>query len=224
MRKFLVLVMTAWALWPIGGMCTQIGYSITITTAYANGNPFANQINTVWSEPDTGYIQIVNTGETTFSGVIGTIADAAFAGDLSFASDPLVLAPGAAVSIAMWYNSASVGGFNAPYYTYGPGTEIYLDGSMSDAAGSETVNLLVADRDIHSGVPRTDPNGLTSDSFVLQGGDPWGLDNGSAYALSQADGVYVFSQAVTEPGSAACLAAGLVPLLAARRRLRFQPA
>jgi hypothetical protein len=217
--------LAVWALWPTTGVCSPIGYSITITTAYANGNPFANQIdNTVWSEPDTGYIQIVNTGETTFSGVVGTIAVSAFAGDLSVVSNAMVLAPGAEVSIGMWFNSAAVGGFNGPYYTYQPGAEIYLDGSVSDTTGSEAVNLLVADRDIHSGVTQTDPFGLASDSFVLQGGDPWGLDNSDGpYALSQADGTYVFGQTVPEPWSAACLAAGLAMLLAVRRRFRSRP-
>ena len=226
MRIIPAIVLAVWAFWPTLGECTAVGYSITITTAYADGNPFPNQIDTaVWSEPDTGYIQIVNTGETTFSGVAGTIAVSATSGDLSLESAPLVLAPGAEISIAMWYDSANVGGFNGPAYDYRPGVEIYLDGSISDPLGSEPVDLLVADRDIHSGVPRTDDRGLTSDSFVLQGGDPWGFYPGSDFALSQAEGVYVFSQTVSEPRSAACLAAGLVPLFAARRRIiRFQPA
>jgi hypothetical protein len=81
--------------------------------------------------------------------------------------------------------------------------------------------LLVADADIHSGVPRTDGFGLTSDSFVLQGGDPWGFQNSDAFALSQADGVYPFIQPVPEPGSAAILAAA-VTITAIRRRSAFR--
>jgi hypothetical protein len=61
------------AVCPAVGRRDPIGCSITVTTAYANGNPVSNQIDTsVFSESDTGYIQIVNTGETTFSGVVGT--------------------------------------------------------------------------------------------------------------------------------------------------------
>jgi hypothetical protein len=228
MRVFPAIVFIAWALWPALGSSTPVGYSITITTAYANGNPFPNQIDTVFSEPDTGFIQIANTGQTTFSGVVGTIAVSAFAGDLSFASGSLVLAPGSVVSIAMPDNSASVGGFNGPAYYYRPGVEIYLDGTLSDGIGSETVSLLVADRDIQSGVWRTDSRGLSSDSFVLQGGDPWGFDSGNAFAMSQADGVYVFSQAVPEPGPLGLMPAALAGLAAARgmprRRFRFLPA
>jgi len=69
---------------------------------------------------------------------------------------------------------------------------------------------LVADADIHSGVVRTDPFGLSSDSFVLQGGDPWGFDPGDTYEMSQANGVYTFAQAVPEPGSAPLLMSGLL--------------
>jgi len=225
---FPVLVFVAWTLWPVFGDCAPVGYSLTVTTAYADGDPFPNQIDAVFSEPETGFIQIANTGATTFSGVVGTIAVSAFAGDLSFASGSLVLAPGVSVSIAMPDNSAFVGGFNGPAYYYRPGVEIYLDGTLSDGIGAEAVDLLIGDADIHSGVWRTDSRGLSSDSFVLQGGDPWGFDSGNGFAMSQADGVYVFSQAVPEPGSLGLMAAALATLAAALgvpwRWLRVQPA
>nr|WP_294507928.1 PEP-CTERM sorting domain-containing protein [uncultured Rhodopila sp.] len=218
------MVFVVGVVWPGFGYGAPVGYSITVTTAYANGDPFPNQIDDVFSEPDTGFIEIANTGATVFSGVVGTVAVSAFAGDLSFASGPLVLAPGAAVSIAMPDNSASVGGFNGAAYDYRPGVEIYLDGTLSDGVGSEAVDLQAADRDIHSGVWRTDSYGLTSDSFVLQGGDLWGFDSGNAFAMSQADGVYVFSQAAPEPGSLGLMAAALAMVAAARRWLRFPSA
>ncbi len=93
---------------------------------------------------------------------------------------------------------------------------------MSDGPLSEAINLLVADADIHSGVPRTDIHELTSDSFVLQGGDPWGYQNDDAFALSQADGVYAFTQPVSEPGSLAILATALTIATIARRRWAFR--
>jgi hypothetical protein len=216
MRNIPVIVFIILALWPALGTSAPVGYSLTVTTAYANGDPFPNQIDNVFSEPDTGFIEIANSGETTFSGVVGTIAVSAFAGDLSFASGALVLAPGAAVSIAMPDDSTSVGGFNGPAYYYRPGVEIYLDGTLSNGAAVQAVSLLVADRDIQSGVWRTDSYGLSSDSFVLQGGDPWGFDSGNAFAMSQADGVYVFSQAVPEPGSLGLMVAALGAFAAAR--------
>jgi hypothetical protein len=194
---------------PIYTRAAVIFYSITITTAYANGDPFPNRIDTNFTEPNTGYFQIDNTGNTTFSGTIGTVAVSSFAGDLSFASGPVFLIPGASVSVAIPDNSEDVGGFNGPYYFYRPGVEITLNGVIGDGALTEAVALLVADRDIHSGDPRTDVFGLTSDSFVLQGGDPRGFQNPDAFALSQAYGAYTFSQSVPEPGSASILAAGM---------------
>jgi hypothetical protein len=137
--------------------------------AYAAGDPFANRIDTSCPEPDTGHFQIQNTGDTTFRGSVGTIAVSAFACDLSFTSGSVVIMPGTSVSVAIPDNSADVGGFNGPAYDFRPGVEIALNGVMSSGSLTEVVALLVADAEIHSGVPRPDRFGLTSDSFVLQG-------------------------------------------------------
>lgn len=218
MVRFLPLVSIVLALWPAPGRSALISYSITLSTAFAAADPFKNRVDQGFIEPDTGFFQVANTGATTFSGVIGTMADSAFAGDLSYRTGTLLLAPGASVSVAIPDDSSNVGGFNGPAYFLRPGVEIYLRGSVTDPtmppgeAATEAVDLLVADADIHSGVFRTDPRGLTSDSFVLQGGDPWGFFTGNDYALSQTDGVFMFSQPVAEPGSMAVLLVGLAGL------------
>jgi hypothetical protein len=206
--------------WPMATHAAPSGYTITITTAYANGDPFPNRIDSVYTQPDTGFFQVAISGEATFSGVIGTIAVSAFAGDLSFCSGPLVLAPGDSVSVAIRYDSSSVGGFNGPAYFYRPGVEIYLSGSLSDGTNTQSLNLLIADRDIHSGIWRTDQFNLSSDSFVLQGGDPWGFDTDNSFATSLAYGVYAVGGTVPEPGSLATLAGALVVLSSARCRSR----
>lgn len=217
-------------------------YAITVTTAFAQGDPFPNRIDSAFTETSTGYFQIQNTGGAVFSGTVGTIAVSAFAGDLSFTSGDIVLAPGASVSIAIPDNSSVVGGFNGPAYFFRPGVEITLNGVMSAGPLAQAVALLVADADIHSGVARTDGFGLTSDSFVLQGGDPWGFQTADAFALSQAPGVAVLAGAlaapvlapgpppvlatetVPEPGSASILVSGLVIAAISRRRLVRSPA
>jgi hypothetical protein len=207
---------------PADAKAAAVGYSITVTTAYSAGDPFPNRIDQSFVEPMTGYFQIENTGDTTFSGIIGTIAVSSFAGDLSFTSAPTSLLPGASVSVAIPDNSEDVGGFNGPFYYLRPGVEITLNGTMSDGPLSETVDLLVADADIHSGVPRVDTFGLTTDSFVLQGGDPWGFQNADAFALSQTDGIYGFTQPVPEPASAPILATALTVVVISRRRWSFR--
>jgi hypothetical protein len=64
-----------------------------------------------------------------------------------------------------------------------------------------TLSGSIYDKDIHSGVFRdvnAPPSGLVgapvlSDSYVLQGGDPYGGDTGDAFEVTQADGLAVVS-------------------------------
>jgi hypothetical protein len=203
---------------PIGGHAAAVGYAITITTAFAAADPFPNRLDQAFIQPDTGYFQVANTGDSTFSGVLDTIAVSAFAGDLSFTSGSIILLPGASVSVAIANDASHVGGFNGPAFFFRPGVQIGLNGTVSDGVLTQAVSLLVADADIHSGVTLIDPAGLTSDSFVLQGGDPWGFDVGDAYELTLARGVFVFAETVSEPGSAALLGAGLLLVTGISRR------
>lgn len=185
-----------------------VGYNITVTTAYAFGNPFANLIGGGSPSPDTGFVQIANTGTTTFSGTLGTVANSS-SGDFSF-SNSQTLAPGASVSIAIGPESSNVGGFNGPFGSPQPGVQVFLNGLMN---GVESVNLSVDDADIHSGVPRTNPFGDTLDSYVLQGGDSLGRDTGDAFEITQANGVFVFSERVVatpEPMTLSLLGAALI--------------
>ena len=199
-----------------GAVCAgPVGYALSVTTAYALTDPFPNRIDNAFTEPDTGYVEIANIGDSTFTGDLGTIAVSAFAGDLSFAAAGIVLAPGDRVSIAIPDDASDVGGFNGPAYQARPGVEIWLRGVVSLSSAREAVDLLVADADIHSGVYRVDPRGLITDSYVLQGGDPWGFDVGDRFELSQARGGFVFHETVPEPSSVALLA---VPLVALRFR------
>ena len=215
MRNASLLLTTVLCLVSAAAKAGPVGYALSIATAYALADPFPNRIDGAFTEPDTGYLEIANTGDSTFTGDLGTIAVSAFAGDLSFAATGIVLAPGDRVSIAIPDDASDVGGFNGPAYQARPGVEIWLRGVVSLSSAREAVDLLVADADIHSGVYRVDPRGLITDSYVLQGGDPWGFDVGDRFELSQARGGFVFHETVPEPSSVALLA---VPLVALRFR------
>ncbi len=218
MRVFLCLLLVLCALRPMSGRAGPVAYAISIATAYASTNPFPNRVDAAFVEPDTGYVQIANTGDSTFVGSVGTVAVSVFAGDLSFATTGIVLAPGDSLSIAIPDDASDVGGFNGPAYFARPGVEIRVRGFVSLGGQTAPIDLLVADADIHSGVVRVAPSGLSTDSFVLQGGDPWGFDPGDAFELSQAQGHYTFAQAAPEPAGWIAWAVPLVLLSACRRR------
>ena len=215
MRIFFLAIV---ALLPCVAIAAPVGYALTVTTAYALGDPFPNRIDNAFTEPDTGYLQIANTGNTTFIGSVGTDAVSAFAGDLSFSASGIVLAPGDSISIAIPFDASNVGGFNGPAYQARPGILIWMRGFVAAGALTEAISLAVADADIHSGMVRLDPLGLLTDSFVLQGGDPWGFDTGDAFESSQAQGIFVFQQAAPEPAGLALFGLPLAALIAHRRR------
>lgn len=215
MRIFFLAIV---ALLPSVAIAAPVGYALSVTTAYALGDPFPNRIDNAFTEPDTGYLQIANTGNTTFIGSVGTDAVSAFAGDLSFSASGIVLAPGDRISIAIPFDASNVGGFNGPAYQARPGILIWMRGFVAAGALTEAISLAVADADIHSGMVRLDPLGLLTDSFVLQGGDPWGFDTGDAFEGSQAQGIFVFQQAAPEPAGLALFGLPLAALIARRRR------
>ncbi len=215
MRIFFLAIV---ALLPSVAIAAPVGYALSVTTAYALGDPFPNRIDNAFTEPDTGYLQIANTGNTTFIGSVGTDAVSAFAGDLSFSASGIVLAPGDSISIAIPFDASNVGGFNGPAYQARPGILIWMRGFVAAGALTEAISLAVADADIHSGMVRLDPLGLLTDSFVLQGGDPWGFDTGDAFEGSQAQGIFVFQQAAPEPAGLALFGLPLAALIARRRR------
>jgi hypothetical protein len=201
----------------------QLGYNLQVTTAYGFSNPFPNEIGFGFSpSPDTSFFQVKNIGSTTFTGTISDVAVSQFAGDFSGSVGGLTLAPGQIVSFSTSPESSNVGGFNGPFNngTPQPGIEIHLMGFIN---GTEAVNLSVNDSAIHSGVPRTNPFGVTLDNYVLQGGDPFGRDAGDSFEVTQANGVFTFFEpaggVVPEPSSWLLLTLG-VPALWAARRLR----
>ena len=63
------------------------------------------------------------------------------------------------------------------------------------------MSLSIFDRDVHSGVPRKNPFGEVVDSYVLQGGDPFGRDTGDSFETTQAPGHFEFFEVPTVPSA-----------------------
>jgi hypothetical protein len=160
--------------------------------------------------PDTGYWVVRNSGKSTFTGTVGQIAVTPFGVNYDATSPSLTLTPGQTVAVAVNFEASNQGGYNGPVTSPQNGVEILIDGMVSDPSGSSPVHISVFDKDIHSGVPRTNPFGTTLDNYVLQGGDPFGRDTGDAFETTQARGFANFSRgaAVPEPSTLLLLLTG----------------
>jgi hypothetical protein len=202
----------------------QVGYDFLVTSHY-QFSPYPGGINFgIEGGPDTGYAVIHNSGTSTFVGMIradGT-ATSGPGNDVHVTTGAAyTLAPGATVVLGLGPESSNVGGFNSA----GPGLPqngilVSLVGTVTEG-GSEAVSLSVFDKDIHSGVPRTNPFGVTLDNYVLQGGDPFGRDTGDGYEVTQADGHFrFFEQAIPEPSSYLLIGMGLAGIAAFSWRSR----
>ena len=67
-----------------------------------------------------------------------------------------------------------------------------MNGTATLGLQSQPVVRSIFDKDIHSGVPRTNPFGETLDNYILQGGSSTGADTGDAYETTQAPGPFDF--------------------------------
>ncbi len=198
-----------------------VEYRFDLTTAYATSNPFPNRIDNAEAGADTGYLLIANAGPSDYRGIIRVIAVSPFAGDQGFDLPSGFIPSGGSVSIAMPHDFSDMGGFNGPAFFFRPGAIVYLEGIVDANGESAPVKVAAADLDIHSGVFRVDPHGLTTDNFVLQGGDPFGFDNGDEFETTQAWGHLTLSGTVgiPAPPGLPILAAALGGLLVARQRV-----
>jgi hypothetical protein len=155
-----------------------VGYHFDVTTSYQY---------TVSEE--SGFLTITNNGTSTFTGSIGL-----YNGSTAIAlQSNVTLNPGDSnTPLQAGEDSSDVGGFNLNGSNPSNGLQIIITGTVSQNAATEGVNLSVYDKDIHSGVFQTNPFGLVMDSYVLEGGDPYGRSTGHLYEVAQAPGHYSF--------------------------------
>jgi hypothetical protein len=203
-----------------------LGYTLDVTTHYQFGAPGGSL--GYGGSPDTGFIELTNSGTTTFTGLLGDVALSNFSGDFS-QSVPITLNPGDTAILGTSPESSNIGGFNDPYNNGTPqrGIIINIVGTVSDGVNTEGINLSVNDSNIHSGVPRTNPYGVTLDNYVLQGGDPFGRDTGDGYETTQADGHFRFleeAQAAAPTPAAALSGLAMLGGLAVVRSVRRKTA
>lgn len=190
-----------------------VPYWMQFQTHYEGPVP-SDAVAGIGGSPDTGFARFFNNGGSTFNGTFGLFGVAPGQTiNLSFNGS---LAPGQTLSLLAGPESSNQGGFNAdPLGGANLGLLVTFVGTVTDAFGTENVNFQAYDRDIHSGAPRVNPFGVTVDSYVLQGGDPFGRDTGDGFEESQAPGIQDFQQ-VPAPGALALM--GVAGLAAARRR------
>ncbi len=200
-----------------------VGYDIGITTSYANGNNGGLLDAGPAGSPDTGFATFVNNGSSTFIGNL--ILDGTTPSAVHYNTTLAVtLAPGQSKVLSLNNESSNSGGFNptAGAGSLDNGIQVELVGNMTLGVNTEAVNLSVYDSQIHSGVFRS-ANGHSSDSYVLQGGDPYGGDTGDAFELSQTSGQYAFFEASAVPDAGATgslLGISLAALAGLYRRLQ----
>jgi len=186
------------------------GYEFDITTSYSFSAPADLAAGMPVGAPDTGYLQVLNAGLTSFTGSLSlsgvTPSSASFVQSIA----SITLAPGQHISLSLNDESSNQGGY-IPTSPGNPqsGAQLSMVGNVTDGTDTEPVFLQVFDGDIHSGVPRS-ANGTSSDSYVIQGGDPFGGDTGDAFETTQAPGHFVFleqgpSNGVPDAGSSLAL-------------------
>ena len=192
-------------------------YELTVTVGYGFGG--SSTSGAYSAAPDTGYVIVQNTGPSAFVGEIRL--DAPYPGG-SFADTTGLsysLNPGSSFILLPGPESSNFGGYNKVSGSDDNGVLLSIVGS----AGGDSINFSIFDKDVHSGVFKTNPFGVTLDNYILQGGDPIGRDTGDDFEVNQAPATFrIASRTSSVPdagNSITLLGAGLVGVTLLRKRL-----
>jgi hypothetical protein len=207
-----IVIAAAGVLAMASGGSAMAAYSLTGTTTYEYNCGPGIDIG-VCGGPDTGFLSITNTGSSAFVGT-ATLSGVA-PGQTIGLSITGTLAAGATWTFGAGPESSNVGGFNKT-----AGADNGLLFSMSGTLDGGSFANSIYDMDIHSGVFRTNPYGVSLDNYVLQGGDPYGRDTNDGFETTQAAGHFVWTSAVPEPETYALMLAGLALVGGIARRRR----
>ncbi|MEI6052840.1 MAG: hypothetical protein WCQ44_09080, partial [Opitutaceae bacterium] len=169
-----------------------VSYALKVVTSYVGGGP-GDLVAGPWGAPDTGSARFTNVGPSTLNGTF-TLQGTSGNGGYYETKITRSVAPGAVLgSLSLTNESSNNGGFNKVAGGPDRGIEIRFDGTASNGSETTEIHISVYDGDVHSTNPRTNPFGISTDAYVLQGGDPYGRDTGDNYEESQSSGQYTWA-------------------------------
>lgn len=192
----------------------QVAYELRATAFYQFGAP-SDLIAGPAGAPDTSFLRFENLGPSRFTGTFSLSGIDANNNAYITQFVATDFGPGSLGSLSLTNESSNFGGFNKRANLPDLGMLVRFVGTVTDGVNTEAIDLTVYDKDIHSGIFKTNPFGETLDNYILQGGDSLGRDTGDDFEVGQAPGEYVWKQ-VPAPGATALLSLGM--LAAARRR------
>jgi hypothetical protein len=193
-------------------------YDLQVTVGYNFG--VVSSSGTYFASPDTGFVTIRNVGTAAYTGSFTLQGAAGFGGNVLDTSGlNYTLASGSSWTLLAGFEGSNQGGFNGPFGTMQLGLELLIAG-MWQGGPSSLTDLF--DSQIHSGVFRTNPFGVTLDNYILQGGDPFGRDTGDGFEVEQAYAVFDITGSVPTPesgGTWMLLSSALLVIVILRRKL-----
>ena len=192
----------------------SVAYSLDLETFYQTGAP-SDRVAGPSGNPDTGFARFTNSGTSTFTGVFSLSGVDAGGNSYNTTFNATIGAGATFGSMSITNESSNNGGFNKVSGQADLGVLIRFVGTVTDGVNTDSLNLTVYDGDVHSGSFRTNPFGVLVDSYVLQGGDPFGRDTEDAFEVSQAAGHFNWS---VIPAPSAVGAFGLFAVTGLRRR------